>query len=168
MISTADEHDPDTSQVPVEGKSVVIGLGNPYMRDDGVGIEVARELGRRGLGPEVLVYEYQTLELSLLWQFRGASKIIIVDAMKSGGSIGTVTTHRITPREGPLLDLPSLHSLQLYDMFDLANQSGMLPCPLTIIGVEPSDCNPGEGLTEPVAAAIQRAADTVIHALDGS
>ncbi len=161
------EQDPDLSQVPVEGKSVVIGLGNPYMKDDGVGIEVARELGRRALGPEVLVFEYQTLELSLLWQFRGASKIVIVDAMRSGGRVGTVTTHAIAPRDGPLVDLPGLHSLQLYDMFDLANQSGTLPCPVTIVGVEPSDTNPGEGLTELVSAAVMPAADTVVHALYG-
>ncbi len=116
--------------------------------------EVAKELRHRDLGAGVLVFEYQTLELSLLWQFRGASKIIVVDAMRSGGSPGTVSTYAIAPRDGPLLDLPSLHSLQLYDMFDLASLSETLPCPVTIIGVEPSNCNPGEGLTEPVSAAV--------------
>jgi hydrogenase maturation protease len=165
MTYEAAEEELDVWEPSYEGKRVVIGLGNPYMKDDGVGLLAAEELRRRELGPGVLVYEYHSLELSLLWQFRGASKIIIVDALRSGGSPGTVSTYTITPREGPLLELPSLHALQLYDMFDLANQSGMLPCPLTIIGVEPSACDPGEGLTEAVSAAIPQAVDAVLQEL---
>jgi hydrogenase maturation protease len=165
MADKPAELGPDIWDVSLEGKLVVIGLGNPYMMDDGIGLQVAKELRHRDLGGGVLVFEYQTLELSLLWQFRGASKIIVVDALRSGGSPGTVSTYAIAPRDGPLLDLPSLHSLQLYDMFDLASLSATLPCPVTIIGVEPLNCSPGEGLTEPVSAAINQAVDAVVRAL---
>jgi Ni,Fe-hydrogenase maturation factor len=50
-------------------------------------------------------------------------------------------------------------------MFDLASRSATLPCPVTIIGVEPLNCSPGEGLTEPVSAAINQAVDAVVRAL---
>ncbi len=165
MTDNAAEEELDNWDASFEGRRVVIGLGNPYMKDDGVGIEVAKELRRRDLGTGVLLYEYQTLELSLLWQFKGASKIIVVDALRSGGTPGTVSTYTITPREGPLLELPSLHALQLYDMFDLANQAGMLPCPVTIVGVEPKDCSLGEGLTDDLAAAVLNAANIAIEEL---
>ena len=112
-----------------------------------------------------MVYEYQTLELSLLWQFRGASRVIIVDALRSGASPGTVSMFAIAPREGPVLELPSLHALQLYDLFDLANLPGMLPCPVMIVGIEPNDCSPGEGLTDDLAAAVPRAVELAIEGL---
>jgi len=166
MTDYAAEGELDDWDASFEGKRVVIGLGNPYMKDDGVGIQAAKELKRRDLGVGVHVFEYQTLELSLLWQFRGASKVIVVDAMRSGGTAGTVSTFAITPREGPLLEVPGLHALQLYDMFDLANQGGMLPCPVIIVGVEPADCNPGEGLTERVSAALPLVVETVVRELD--
>ncbi|MGD0637700.1 MAG: hydrogenase maturation protease [Nitrososphaerales archaeon] len=166
MVDSPAELEPEIWDVPLEGKQVVVGLGNRYMTDDGIGIRVAEELRGRELGGRVLVFEYQTLELSLLWQLRGASRIVVVDALRSGGSAGTVSTYSITPREGPLLELPSPHAIQLHDTFDLANLSGMLPCPVTLIGVEPSSCDPGEGLTQAVSAAIQPAVDAVVQALE--
>jgi len=166
MTDYAAEGELDDWDASFEGKRVVIGLGNPYMKDDGVGIQAAKELKRRDLGAGVHVFEYQTLELSLLWQFRGASKVIVVDAMRSGGTVGTVSTFAITPREGPLRSVPGLHALQLYDMFDLANQGGMLPCPVIIVGVEPADCSPGEGLTERVSAALPQVVEAVVRELD--
>jgi len=149
--------------VSFDGKLVIIGLGNPYMKDDGVGIQVAREMMRRDLGPEVVVQEHQALELSLLWQFSGASKILVVDALRSGGPPGTVSKYSIVPREGPLTELPNLHSLQLFDMFDLANQSSLLPCPVTIVGIEPECTDPGEGLTEGVSSAIPKAVESILE-----
>jgi len=165
MTCTAAEDETDLWGASFEGESVVIGLGNPYMMDDGVGIQAAKELKRKDLGAGVRIYEYQTLELSLLWQFRGASKVIVVDALRSGGTPGTVSTYFITPKEGPMLELPSLHALQLYDMFDLASQAEALPCPVTIVGVEPESCNPGEGLTEKVSAALPRVLEAVVREL---
>ena len=163
--STSAGADQDPWELSFKGKRVVIGLGNPYMRDDGVGTLVAEELRRRELAG-VVVYDCQALDLSLLWQFRDASKVVVVDAVASGGVAGSISTYAIKPRGGSLLELPSLHSLQLFDLFDLAGQNGTLPCPVTIVGVEPKDCSPGEGLTEEVSAAIPRLVDSVIRELE--
>ncbi len=148
-----------------ENKIVVIGLGNVFMKDDGVGIQVARELKQHDLGKGVLVYDYQEMDLSLLRYFQGASKVVVVDALKSGKPPGTISKYSIATREGPLLQLPSLHGLQLYDMFDLANQAGLLSCPVIIVGVEPKDCSVGEEMTEELMDALPRAVDEVIKEL---
>jgi hydrogenase maturation protease len=110
------------------------------------------------LGDKVIVYEYQAMDLSLLLQFKGAAKIILVDALKSGSPAGTVSKYDITSTAGPLLKLPNLHELQLYDMLDIASETGLLACPVVVIGVEPKDVSPGEGLTDTLADAI----DTLI------
>ncbi len=149
------------------GRSVVVGVGNPYMKDDGVGIQVARQL--RGLDPNrFFVYEAQAMDMSLLWHFKDARKIVLVDATKYGAPVGTITRYSVSPREGPLVEVPGLHSLQLFDIFDVAHQPGMLPCPLTIIGIEPKDCSPGEGLSEEVAMVLPAAVDAVMDELGTS
>jgi hydrogenase maturation protease len=148
-----------------EGKRVVLGLGNVFMRDDGIGIHVAREVRQRDLGTEVDVYDYQEMDLTLLEYFQGASKIVVVDALKSGNPPGTVSKYLIAPREDTLTQLPSLHGLQLFDLFDLAQQAGLLSCPVIIVGVEPKDCSPGEEMSEELAEALPRAVDVVIKEL---
>lgn len=149
----------------VEGKIVVIGLGNVFMRDDGIGIHVATELRRHNLGRDVLVYDYQEMDLSLLEYFQGASKVVVVDALKSGKPPGTVSKYLIATRQGPLLQLPNLHGLQLFDLFDLANQAGLLSSPVVIVGVEPKDCSLGEEMSEELVTALPRAVGEVIKEL---
>ena len=136
------------------GKTVVLGLGNPYLRDDAVGIAVTKELRSCGLGEGIIVRAHQTFDLWLLSEFSGASRLIIVDAVRSGSVPGTVSEYEVAPRQDPLSSLPELHSLELHDLIDFASRTGLLSCPVTIIGVEPKDCGVGEGLSPEVERAI--------------
>lgn len=144
---------PDPDELAA-GKTVVLCLGNPYLRDDGVGVAVAKELQRRNLGEGTLVRAHQTFDLWLLSEFSGASRLFIVDAVRSGSSPGTVTEFEVAPRPGPLSSLPGLHSLELHDLIDFASRMGLLSCQVTIIGVEPKNCEVGEGLSPEVERAI--------------
>ena len=145
--------DPDFSAT---GKTVVLGLGNRYLKDDGVGMAVAEELQRRKLGEDVLVRGHQSFDLWLLSEYSGASHLIIIDAAKSGTSPGTVTEYEVAPRPGPLDSLPGLHSLKLHDLIDFASRTGLLSCPLIIVGIEPKDCGVGEGLSREVEQAVPK------------
>jgi len=144
---------PDPDELAT-GMTVVLGLGNPYLGDDGVGIAVAKELQRRNLGEGTLVRAHQTFDLWLLSEYGGASRLIIVDAVMSGSAPGTVTEYEVAPRQGPLSSLPGLHSLELHDLVDFAGRMGLLSCPVTVIGIEPKDCKLGEGLSPEVEEAI--------------
>lgn len=59
---------------------VVIGLGSPYLTDDGVGPRVVRELARQGLAGARLV-EAHAGGLLLVEELAGASRAVIVDAL---------------------------------------------------------------------------------------
>jgi hydrogenase maturation protease len=63
-------------------KVLVLGVGNPILSDDGVGIHVARELMRRKL-PGIDVEELAASGLELLDVVRGYDKVIIVDAIQT-------------------------------------------------------------------------------------
>jgi len=144
---------------------VVLGLGNQYARDDGAGIAVARELQHRDLGKGVLVRTHQTFDLWLLSEYSEASRLIIIDSVKAGTRPGTVVEYEVTPRPGPLSSLPGLHSMKLHDLIDFASRTGLLSCPITVIGVEPKDCTVGEGLSPEVERAVPEAAARVADRL---
>ena len=154
--------DPDVS---ASGKTVVLGLGNGYLRDDGVGIAVAKELQRLNMGEGVMVRAHQTFDLWLLSEYNGASRLFVIDAVQSGLAPGTVTEYEVSPLPGPLSSVPGLHSLKLHDLIDFASRTGLLGCPLTVIGVEPKDCSVGEGLSPEVEHAVREVVTRVTDEL---
>jgi hydrogenase maturation protease len=146
-------------------KTVVIGLGNLYMRDDGLGIRVAKALMDRDLGENVSVQEYPEMDFTVIEKLRGASRVIVVDAVKDGKEPGTISKYTLTSRKGDLPKLPSLHSLKLSDILDLAMSSGILTCPVVILGVEPKDDFLGIGLSPSVESALPKMIQAVIKEL---
>ena len=140
---------------------VVVGVGNPLMGDDGIGIEVARSLRESGLEGNVLILERQALDVSILDQADGASKLIVVDAVKSGRPPGSVVKFRPGAPGSPLLRVPLSHEQGLEDVIALAKKGGTRVPPVVVIGVEPEDCTPGEGLSEKVARALPSVLEVV-------
>ncbi|HUI22883.1 MAG TPA: hydrogenase maturation protease [Nitrososphaerales archaeon] len=133
---------------------VVVGVGNPLMGDDGIGIEVARRLSKSSLGGNVLVLERQILDVSILEQAEGASKLVVVDAVKSGRPPGSVVKFRPGGPGSTLLRVPLSHEQDLEDVIALAKKGGLRLPPIVVIGVEPEDCTIGEVLSEEVAGAL--------------
>ena len=63
---------------------LILGIGNPILRDDGVGIRIAQKL--REENPELEVIETSEVGISLLKLVVGYDKLIIVDSTKTGGA----------------------------------------------------------------------------------
>ena len=149
----------------MKDRAVVIGLGNLYMRDDGIGIRVARALGEKHLREDISVHEHPEMDLTMIEKLQGASKVIVVDSVRGGKEPGTVSKYTLTRRRDEAAELPSLHSLKLHDILDLAMSTGTLTCPVVIIGVEPKDDSLGEGLSPEVELALPKVIEAVIGEL---
>jgi len=165
----AEHHSEGSGRTPHEEpthNAVVMGLGNRYFHDDGIGIIVAGELKRQNLGNSVLVRSSQNFDLELLSELRGVSRLVIVDAIRSGTPPGTITKYVVTPRHTPLSAIPGLHSLELHDLIDIGNLTGLLDSPVTVIGVEPKDCRLGEGLSSEVEGALPSVVAYVVEELN--
>jgi hydrogenase maturation protease len=70
----------ESLRIPV--KVLILGVGNPILSDDGVGIHVARELKKRKM-PGVDVEELAASGLELLDVVRGYDKVVIIDAIQT-------------------------------------------------------------------------------------
>ncbi len=123
------------------------------MGDDGVGVLIAKSLRKLDLGRQVVILERLAADISLLGYAKEASKLVIVDAIKSGNPPGTVTRFSTEDRGSPVPSIPLSHESGLGDIRALAKAGGVRT-PITVIGVEPADCSPGRGLSKPVADAV--------------
>jgi hydrogenase maturation protease len=144
----------------------VIGVGNRWRSDDGVGLAVAARL-RDEPPAGVEVAEREGEPTGLLDAFAGARAVVVVDAVSSGAPAGTL--HRLDAVAQPLPDelfRRSTHHLGLPEAVELARALGRLPAELYVVGVEGSSWEAGDTLSAPVAAAVDDAVAAVLDAVE--
>lgn len=104
-------------------KTLVVGLGNVLMGDEGVGVHVVRILEQHTLPPEVECLDGGTGGFILLEALQSADRIVLIDAASDGNRPGTVT--RTTPRFSR--DYPptlTAHDVGVKDLLDVFYMQG--------------------------------------------
>lgn len=145
-------------------KVLVLGLGNPILRDDGVGLRVAQALRLElANAPGVEVDENTWGGLRLMERLVGYDRVIVVDAMCTGSPAGTV--RMLSPDEMPTRRSASPHDTSLPVALELGRRVG-LKIPesdeITLVGIEALDVDTfGEDLSPEVEAAIPVAVQAI-------
>lgn len=159
-------HQPSDPSAPSVA-TLVLGLGNPILGDDGVGWRVVEDVGRL-VSPDAIECDCVALGgLALMERLVGYDRAILVDAIQTDGrSIGEV-------RQLSLEELPSLHSDAVHDAslkaaLELGRRLGApLPGDIRIIVVEAAEVLTfGETLSAQVEAAVPGAVRMVLAALE--
>jgi hydrogenase maturation protease len=118
---------------------VVLGLGNPLMADEGVGVAVIERLQLQAERyPHVEFIDAGTGGMAILHRIDGREKAIFVDCALMGEPPGTI--RRFTPdqvRSTKMLAHQSLHEVDLLNILDLAEQLGQAPRRVVIFGIQP-------------------------------
>jgi hydrogenase maturation protease len=146
-------------QVPIPG-TLVMGVGNLLLGDDGVGIRAIQRLAERNLPANVSVVDAGTPGWGLPAWFEGQKKVIIVDAVRMGEPPGA--WKRFNPEAVRLLasgDVFSLHEPGLANGLALAEALGNLPEEIVIYGIEPDQCD----IAQELSPAIQQALDPLVE-----
>jgi hydrogenase maturation protease len=150
-------------------KTLVLGLGNPLLRDDSIGLRVVQEL-RVHLGevPDIEVSEDYWGGLRLMERMIGFDRAIIIDAIRTDAEPGTI--HLLSPNDIPTQRSTSAHDVNLSTALELGRQAGArLPSPseILLIGVEAADVQTfDEALTPEVETALPKAVEAVLAELD--
>ena len=150
-------------------KTLVIGLGNPLLRDDSVGLRVAQQLRPLLAGySDIEIVEDYRGGLRLMERMVGFDRAIIIDAICTGAEPGTI--HLLSPGDIPTQRSASAHDVNLPTALQLGRNSGAhLPIneAILLVGVEAADINTfdDERLTPEVEAAIPLAVEAVLSAL---
>lgn len=143
------------------GRAVVIGVGNRFRRDDGVGLR-AIALARGELPDDVQVMESDGEPSRLLDAWDGADLAIVVDAMRSGVEPGTVVRAEAgrDALPGPATG-GSTHSLGIGEAVALGRALDRLPPGVVVFGIEGERFESGVELSEAVERGAARAAALV-------
>jgi hydrogenase maturation protease len=150
-------------------KTLVLGLGNPILTDDGVGILVVRSLASHHLPPGVVLAEASLGGLRLLETFLGCKQIVLVDAIqKANGRPGDIySLHPDSLRTS--LHSGSTHDLSLSGALQLGRELGMdIPedPDIKIIAIQVEDVQTlGETPTPEVEAVIPKAVELILTLL---
>jgi hydrogenase maturation protease len=151
-------------------KTIIIGLGNPILSDDGVGWKVIETLLSTAHFPPTIALETASLGgLSLMERLEGYQCAILVDSMQTGQvPVGTV-------RVFPLDELPnpsdshsaSVHDTSLMTALETGRRMGLdLPEQITVIAIEATTVHEfSEELSPEVAAAVPVAMQAVMELL---
>lgn len=159
---------PNISDV-VPRKTLILGLGNPIVRDDAVGLRVARALQTcLADRQDVEVAEDYWGGLRLMERLVGYERAVVIDAICTGAAPGTI--HRLRVDDIPTQRSASAHDVNLPTALALGRQSGLaLPSDdrIALVAVEAQDIiHFGENLTAEVEAALPEAIRRVLEILD--
>lgn len=168
-------------------KTIVIGLGNPILGDDGVGWKVAEEVQkqlsfplppspfpvgkgrrRRGEGDQVDIDFLSLGGISLMEHLIGYERAILIDAVMSEREIGSVVVSKLDDMpDCAAFHTTSAHDMSLQTALKLGKAMGAsLPKDVTVVGIAASHIHDfSEELSPAVARVVPKAAGLIITLL---
>ena len=147
-------------------KTIVVGVGNPILQDDGVGIYVAKQLKKHVQDPDIVIEEAFTGGMNLLDLILGYEKAIIIDAVKSekkqNNEVGRFTLNDFSTG----IHSCNPHDISLVEAIHLAKKLGetRIPQEIVVIGILIDRISQvfGEKLSEKTASLVPKAVDMVV------
>jgi hydrogenase maturation protease len=150
-------------------KTIVLGIGNPILRDDGAGIHVAHQLRQHITDPNVTIDEAFTGGMNLLDILLGYDKAILIDTVTMADARdGDVIRFSLGDSRDSCYSC-NPHDVSLQEALHLAEQLGEkhIPRDIVIIGivVKKMPIHFGEQLSKSIAAAVPKAVEMALHEL---
>lgn len=151
-------------------KTLVIGLGNPILGDDGVGWQIASKLQQLEKFPSEVTIDCLAIGgFSLMEALMGYDRAILIDAIVTHQHpIGSVNHYKLEDITNPFCGhMSSAHDTSLQDALEIGFSLGAhLPKDISVVAVEAQKVYEfSNDLTPPVAAAVPEAVDIILDLL---
>jgi hydrogenase maturation protease len=144
-------------------KTMILGVGNLLLRDEGVGVHVATNLQELPLPDNIEVIEGGTDGFKLFHLIMEADRLIVVDCVKGGDEPASVYRFDIDDFDHfPDVYKTSVHQISITEVVNL---SGTMrePPKTTIIGVEPDEISMSMELSPKVQAKLARVLEIILE-----
>jgi hydrogenase maturation protease len=151
-------------------KTLVLGIGNDILGDDGVGIHVARAVARKISAKEARVEETGAGGLSLLELIKGHEQLIIADAILTDNTqVGKI--HRLTLKDlAKTNNSITPHDAALVTTLEIGHSlfPGEMPREVVVYGVQTSNVEQFSGkMTPAVKAAVPEVVRLILAEIKG-
>ena len=144
-------------------KTLVLGLGNPLLGDDAIGLKVAAIVRERlSARDDVEVHEEEAGGLRLMERLSGYDRAILVDAIVSDGVPGEIRL--LNPDEVPTQRTAIAHGIDLPGALALGRSLGLpMPAAVRVVAIEAASVLEfRHDMTPAVAAAVEPAVSAVL------
>jgi hydrogenase maturation protease len=142
----------------MKNETIVLGLGNPLMSDEGIGVRIINEfLEQKDKFPLVDFVDAGTAGLSVIHMLADRNKAVFIDCAYMETLPGTIK--RFTPEDVKSVKgllHHSLHEADLLKIIDCAKQLNQCPADVVIFGIEPQNISPGRMLSRPLRDNIEK------------
>jgi hydrogenase maturation protease len=150
-------------------KTLILGLGNRLLSDEGIGLHVLEALSNQPLPIEVCLLDGGTLSFTLAVPIQEHEALIVIDAAQLQAPPGSLRTLVGEEMDQFLLNnrKSSVHEVGLGDLRTIALLTGHWPEKRALVAIQPQSLEWGEQPTPAVAAAIPLACQAVQQLLLG-
>lgn len=151
----------------MSGNTLVLGIGNTLLSDEGVGVRMLGWLQTQY--PELAGIRYLdggTLSFTLAPYIEDADELIVVDAAELHAAPGTVEVFTDTAMDRFAGKTKrSVHEVSLGDLLAIAHLTGSMPKHRALIAIQPLEVDWGDELSDPVSQALPLAASRILGLL---
>ena len=120
-------------------KTLVLGMGNTLVGDDGVGVAIVERLGRSNTAGDVSYEATSVSGIALLETICGYDRVIVIDTIRKAKPI-TGTVHVFKVEDLRSVPGPSPHYVSFPQMIEIGRRAGLdMPVDITVIGIEAED-----------------------------
>jgi hydrogenase maturation protease len=146
--------------------TLVLGIGNILLQDEGLGVHALERLTRDYCVPSaVQVVDGGVMGLGLLPYLEGPSALLVIDAVQTGQSPGTLIRLEGDAIPAALALKMSMHQAGLQELMATSQLQGTLPSKIVLWGMEPAGVDWGLDLSAPVAAGLDALVQAVVEEL---
>ncbi len=148
-------------------ETLVIGIGNNLMTDDGAGVHVIERLQALDLPGQVELVDGGTLGFALLEIVESARRLIVADAANLEAEPGTVQVFENDNMDAYLSRCrrSSVHEVNLMDVMSAAKFRGTMPPDYALVGIQPAKVDWGSEPTEAVDRGVDEAVQIILDML---
>ncbi|TFG52025.1 MAG: hydrogenase maturation protease [Gemmatimonadales bacterium] len=156
-----------TSSMPKmsEGRTVVLGLGNPLMGDDGLGLAALERLREQWEIPGVELVDGGTWGMNLLPLVEESTHLILLDAIRSGDAPGTLVEWERDRLPRYLSLKLSPHQIDLREILALAEWRDTMPEEIVAVGLAPRDVVMTTSLSPEVDSGLDKVVEAALRYL---
>jgi hydrogenase maturation protease len=148
--------------------TIIIGLGNPLMSDEGIGVFLVNRLAELSKKfPDADFLDAGTGGLNLLHLFEGREKAVIIDCANMEEIPGTIK--KFSPEQVKSvkqLAHQSLHEQDLLKIIEMAKKLDQCPKEIVIFGIQPKNVSFGQSLSDELEQNINNYIDVICEELN--
>lgn len=145
-------------------KTVILGVGNLLLSDEGVGVHVAEKMMKMDLPHGIEVIEGGTDGFGLIDIISEADRLVVVDAVKGGAKPGSIYKFNIEDvPDSPKMYKTSVHQVGILEVVHLSELITEKRPQTTVIGIEPESVEMGMELSATVGAVVPRVIELALE-----